>query len=75
LFKGTPRAVPDMVRVNEFVRQVLVGGIFTHLNVGSSDYSRVIGARLRLHTEKLWNNIQWGLIPTKASQKWTKTET
>jgi hypothetical protein len=27
-------------------------GIFTHLNPGTSDYSRVIGARLRLHPEE-----------------------
>jgi hypothetical protein len=47
-----PLGLPVLVQVNEFVHQVLVGGIFTHLDTGSSDYSRVVGARLRLHTEK-----------------------
>jgi hypothetical protein len=48
-----PLGLPVLVRVNEFVRQVLVGDIFTHLYSGSSDYSRVVGAQLRLQTEKL----------------------
>jgi hypothetical protein len=48
-----PLGLPVLVQVNEFVRQVLVGGIFMHLDAGSSEYSRVVGARLRLHTEKL----------------------
>jgi hypothetical protein len=45
-----------------------------HLDAGSSDYSWVVGARLQLHAEDFRNSTQWGLIPTKASQKWTKTE-
>jgi hypothetical protein len=58
-----PLGLPVWVRVDELVRQVLVGGIFTHLNTGSSDYSRVIGARLRLYTEKLSKQDPMGFDP------------
>jgi hypothetical protein len=47
-----PLGLPVLVRVDELVSQVLVSGVFTHLNAGSSDYSRVVGAWLRLHTEE-----------------------
>jgi hypothetical protein len=33
-----PLGLLVLVRVNEFVHQVLVGSILTHLNVGSSGY-------------------------------------
>jgi hypothetical protein len=42
-----------LVRINEFVRQVLVGRILSHLNANPSDYSWVVGAWLRLQTEEL----------------------
>jgi hypothetical protein len=58
-----PLGLPVLVRVNEFVCQVLVGDIFTHLNVGSSDYSPVVGARLRLHTKKLPEQDPVGFDP------------
>jgi hypothetical protein len=70
-----PLGLPFLVRVDELVRQLLVGSIFTHLNAGSSDYSRVVGARLRLHTEKFSEQDPVGFDPHKASQKWTKMET
>jgi hypothetical protein len=58
-----PLGLPVLVRVKEFVHQVLVGGIFTYLNASSSDYSRVIGARLRLQTEKLPEQDPVGFDP------------
>jgi hypothetical protein len=64
-----PLGLLVLVRVNEFVRQVVISGIFTHLDSGSSNYSRVLGARLRFRRKNFQNKIQWGLIPTKASQK------
>jgi hypothetical protein len=33
-----------LLRINELVRQVLVGRVFSHLNASPSDYSRVVGA-------------------------------
>jgi hypothetical protein len=93
-----PLGLPVLVRVDELVRQVLVGRVFSHLDASPSDYSWVAGAGLWLHTEEFpeqdpvgldpherlaemyarknfRNKIQWGLIPTNASQKCTKTET
>jgi hypothetical protein len=52
-----------LVRIDEFVRQVLVGGIFTHLDSSSSDYSGVVGARLWLQTEKLPEQDPVGFDP------------
>jgi hypothetical protein len=42
-----------LVRINELVHQVLVGRVFSHLDASPSDYSWVVGAGLRLQTEKL----------------------
>jgi hypothetical protein len=53
-----------LIVVDELVRQVLAGGVFTHLNPGASDYSRVISAWLRLHTEEFPEQDPVGLIPT-----------
>jgi heme A synthase len=64
-----PLLLPVLVRLNQLVAQVLVGGVFTHLDVGTSDYSWVVGTRLWLQPEEFANKIQWGLIPTKVSQK------
>jgi hypothetical protein len=47
-----PFRLPALIGVNEFVRQVLLDDVFMHLNVGSSDYSWVVGARLWLHMEE-----------------------
>jgi hypothetical protein len=47
----------------------LVGRIFSHLDASPSDYSWVVGAWLRLHSEELPEQDLWGLIPTNASQK------
>jgi hypothetical protein len=35
-----------LVGVDELVRQVLLGGVLAHLDAGSSNYHRVVGARL-----------------------------
>jgi hypothetical protein len=48
-----PFGLPVLVRINELVRQVLVGRILSHLNASPSDYSWAIGAWLRLSTKKL----------------------
>jgi hypothetical protein len=46
-----PLGLPVLVRFNQLV-QVLVGCVFSHLNTSPSDYSRVVGAWLRLHSEE-----------------------
>jgi hypothetical protein len=48
-----PLGLPVLVRINELVRQVLIGRVFSHLDASPFDYSRVVGAWLRLHTEEL----------------------
>jgi hypothetical protein len=58
-----PLGLLVLVRVDELIRQVLFDGIFTHLNADSSDYSRVVGTRLRLHTEKLPEQDPVGFDP------------
>jgi hypothetical protein len=51
-----------LVRVDELVRQVLVGRVFSHL-ASPSDYSWVVGAGLRLHTEEFPKQDPVGLDP------------
>jgi hypothetical protein len=58
-----PLRLPVLVSVDEFVRQVLFGSVFTHLNVGSSDYSWVVGTRLRLQLEELPEQNPMGFDP------------
>jgi hypothetical protein len=48
-----PFQLPILVGVNQLVRQILLGGIFAHLDLSPSDYSRVVGAWLGLHAEEL----------------------
>jgi hypothetical protein len=52
-----------MVGVDELVREVLLGGVLPHLDPCSTDYSRVVGARLRLHPEELPEQDPVGLDP------------
>jgi hypothetical protein len=47
-----------LVGVDQLVRQVLLNGVFAHLDAGPSDYSRVVGARLGFHTEELPEQYQ-----------------
>jgi hypothetical protein len=42
-----------LVLLYQLVRQVLVSSAFTHLDSSTSDYSRIIGAGLRLQSEEL----------------------
>jgi hypothetical protein len=48
-----PLSLLVLVRLYQHVGQVLVGGIFTHLDTSTSDYSWIISARLRLQPKKL----------------------
>jgi hypothetical protein len=54
-----------LVRLYQLVRQVLVSGIFTHLDTGTSDYSRVVGVGLRLQPEELAKQNPMGLDTRK----------
>jgi hypothetical protein len=47
-----PPRLPISVGINELVRQVLLGGVFPHLDAVPSDYSWIAGARLQLHAEE-----------------------
>jgi hypothetical protein len=47
-----PPRLPIGVGLNELVRQVLLSGVFSHLDADPSDYSWIAGARLRFHPEK-----------------------
>jgi hypothetical protein len=69
-----PLRLPILVGVDQLVRKVLLRGVLAHLDAGSSNYSGVVGTRLGLQSENFRKSTQWGLIPKKASQKWTKTE-
>jgi hypothetical protein len=56
---------PVLVGVNELVREVLLGSVLPHLDSCSTNYSRVAGARLRLHPEELPEQDPVGLDPQK----------
>jgi hypothetical protein len=53
--------LPVLVGVDQFVCQVLLSGVFAHLDAGSSDYSWIIGTWL--HTEELLEQHPVGLDP------------
>jgi hypothetical protein len=61
-----PLGFPVLVRLYQLVHQVLVGGVFTHLDAGTSDYSQVVGARLRLQPEELVEQNPVGLDTHKC---------
>jgi hypothetical protein len=61
-----PLGLLVLVRVDELICQVLVGRIFFHLDASSSDYSWVVGAWLRLHSEELSEQDPVGLDPHKC---------
>jgi hypothetical protein len=48
-----PLGLPVLVQLYQLVGQVLVSGVLTHLDVGTSDYSWIVGTRLRLQPKKL----------------------
>jgi hypothetical protein len=64
-----PLGLPVLVRLYQLVGQVLVDDIFTHLDVGTSDYSRVISAWLRLQPEELAEQKPVGLDTHKRFTK------
>jgi hypothetical protein len=69
-----PLGLPVLVRVDELVRKVLVSSIFTHLNASSSNYSRVVGARLHLHPKKFLEQDPAGFDPHEGFAEVEKTE-
>jgi hypothetical protein len=64
-----------LVGVNELVRQVLLGGVLVHLDAGSSGYSWVAGAWLRLQAEELPKQNPVGLDPHEGLIEMNETET
>jgi hypothetical protein len=48
-----PLLLPILIGVNQLIRQVLVGGIFAHLDAYTTDYLRVICTQFWLHLEEL----------------------
>jgi hypothetical protein len=64
-----PLRFPILIGTDQLVRQVLLGGVFTHLDAGPSNYSRVVGARLGLHTEELLEQHPVGLDPQEGFAK------
>jgi hypothetical protein len=61
-----PLGLLVLVGVDELVREVLLNGIFPHLDSRSSDYLCVAGAWLRLHPEELLEQDPMGLDPQKS---------
>jgi hypothetical protein len=47
-----PLGFPALLRLYQLVRQVLVSSVFTHFDTSTSDYSRIVGAGLRLQPEE-----------------------
>jgi hypothetical protein len=42
-----------MIGIDHLICQVLLRGVFAHLDAGPSDYSWVVGARLAVHADEL----------------------
>jgi hypothetical protein len=61
-----------LVVVDHLVCQVLLRGVFAHLDAGPSDYSGVVGARLGLHVEELLKEYTVGLDPQECFAKMDK---
>jgi hypothetical protein len=64
-----PPRLPIGVGVNELVRQVLLCGIFPHLDAGPSDYAWIAGAWLRLNPEELLEEDPVRLDPKECFTK------
>jgi hypothetical protein len=67
-----PFGFPVLVGVYQLVREVLLSGVLPHLDPRPSDYSRVAGAGLRLHSEELPKQDPMGLDPQKSFAKMYK---
>jgi hypothetical protein len=61
-----PLRFPIPIGINEFVREVLLRGVFPHLDPRSPDYSGIAGAGLRLHPEELPEQDPMGLDPQEG---------
>jgi hypothetical protein len=61
-----PFCLPILVGIYQLVGEVLLGSIFPHLDPCSSDYSRIAGAGLRLHSEELPEQDPMGLDPQEG---------
>jgi hypothetical protein len=61
-----PLRFPILIGIDQLVRQVLLGGIFVHLDASPSDYSWVVGARLGLHAEELSEQHPVGFDPQEG---------
>jgi hypothetical protein len=48
-----PQHFPVLDGIDQLVGQVLIDGVLSHLDSGTSDYSRIVRAQSRLHPEKL----------------------
>jgi hypothetical protein len=64
-----PLRLPILVGIDQLVRQVLLRGVLTHLDVGFSEYSGVVGARLGLHAEELPEEYLVGFDPQESFAK------
>jgi hypothetical protein len=69
-----PLRLPVLVGVDKLVRQVLLSGVLTHLDVVSSNYSWVVGARLWLQAEELLKQDPVGLDPHEGLTEMDKDE-
>jgi hypothetical protein len=61
-----PFGFPILVAIYQLVGDVLLGGVLPRLDPRYSDYSRVAGAGLRLHSEELPEQDPMGLDPQKG---------
>jgi hypothetical protein len=67
-----PLRLPILVGVDELVREVLLRGVFSHLDPGSPHYSRIVGAGLGLHSEEFSKQDEDGPV-YKMAPEITKT--
>jgi hypothetical protein len=61
-----------LVGIYQLVGEVLLGGVLPHLDPCSSDYSGIVGAGLRLHSEELPEQDPMGLDPQEGFTKMNK---
>jgi hypothetical protein len=55
-----------------FVGEILLGGVLSHLDPRSSNYSGITGTGLRLHPEELPEQDPMGLDPQEGFTKMNK---
>jgi hypothetical protein len=58
-----------LVGVDKLVRQVLLGSVLAHLDAGSTNYSWVVGAWLRLQAKEFPEQDPVGLDPHEGLTK------